>query len=79
MLKPDPAFNPTGDKEWFGVLTWVQPWNEVQGNRARMVRILAYSERLCRNSLTIMRTVRNLVAVHKEASTKSMLEWEGHQ
>ena len=37
MIRPDPAFNPTGDKEWFGVLTWVQPWAETQGNKSRMV------------------------------------------
>lgn len=44
MLKPDPDSNASGDEAWFGVLTWVQPKDEVKKGRDRLVRAtLRYS------------------------------------
>lgn len=37
MLKPDPDVNSRDESAWFGVLTWIQPEEEVVGRRARLV------------------------------------------
>ena len=42
MLRPDAACNPTQDRYWFGVLTWIQPLHEVRGNRVRMVSLCGF-------------------------------------
>ena len=37
MLKPDGSCNPTKDKAWFGILTWVQPLRQTKPNKPRLV------------------------------------------
>lgn len=39
MLSPDPEVNTGGDAAWFGVLTWIEPEDNVKRNRARLVRV----------------------------------------
>lgn len=39
MLRPDPKNNETHDPVWFGVLTWVQPKEEVEQGEQRLVCI----------------------------------------
>ena len=38
MLRPTPGLNPTRDRAWYGVLTWIQPKEEVQPGDIRLVR-----------------------------------------
>lgn len=37
MLNPDPDVNVVGDKVWFGVLTWVQPEEQVKDGDQQLV------------------------------------------
>lgn len=68
MLRPDASFNPTRDRFWFGVLTWVQPRAEVSPNKTRLVcRCPASPIAACRLSLILqceiwwVYTKRNLI------------------
>lgn len=40
MLNPDPEANPRNERAWFGVLTWIQPQEEVVRRRARLVSFI---------------------------------------
>lgn len=39
MLEPNAGVNSAGDDAWFGVLTWVQPEEDVKRGKLRLVRI----------------------------------------
>lgn len=40
MLRPDAEVNTRGDAAWFGVITWVQPQDEVRRGKPRLVCLL---------------------------------------
>lgn len=63
MLDPNPEVNVVGDKAWFGVLTWVQPEEEVENGDTQLV---CGGPLLLLCFLTVL-LVRGLLGLHKGA------------
>lgn len=81
MLRPEPDCNPTKDRFWFGVITWVQKYADVGYDEHRMVsnNPLHFLPRTLYLTATPYILVRNLVGLYQGKLSRPLPEWKSRQ